>query len=210
MNKEEIIKTVNAIKNTPIAPQKEKLTENSSGKKYKNLARYNAMLDNITFGMHTNTTIKLYGVEWKLRLLSYQEVIDIKISANQEAKLHEIFDDFFLNYHIMIKTVAKALTPSPFKTEGTAIFSEDDLRLINDNIILDIFKEYCHFADMATSRPTELTNEDVENIYNIVKKKPEILKELERSKLLAVTYYTLNYLSQTQKMLELGSNSSSS
>jgi len=210
MNKEEIISTVNAIKNTPIAPQKDKLIENSSGTKFNALAQYNAMLDNITIGAHTNITIKKYGIDWTMRLLTAEEEIHIKTFANKECKKHEIFDDFYHNFQIVVKTLAQVLTPSPFKTEGKAIFNEEDLKLIPYEILLDLYKEWCYFSDMATARPTDLTNEEMENIYNIAKKKPEVLKELERAKLLPTMSYILNYCNQLEKMLKSDLNNTNS
>lgn len=207
MEKSDIINSINKIKNNPIAEGKKEPVSNSSGTKHKDLMRYNALLDNITIGAHTTCDINYAGVDWKFRLLTAEEYVNIRIDINKSCRDNELFDDFFVNYNAMIKILSKALTPSPFKTEGKAIFSEDDLKLINYDVLEELYIQYLDFSNMATRKPAEFTAEEVEAFVNIAKKKPEALREFDRRKLLVTTNWFINYSKNLEQMLKSDSTS---
>lgn len=201
MNKQKIIDTINNIKNEPIAELKKNLVGNSSGTNFKGLMEYNAMLDNITIGIHTTTTIEFAGHEWKFRLLSAKELMTIKKEVIDIAKKEDWFDDINIHYHEMIKILTKALSPSPFKTDGKSIWNETDLEFINYDVLENLFKQYIHFNDIATRKPTEMPEDEINSMLEIVKKKQIPLTALDRKQLLIVANYYM-HLSQTQaKML---------
>ena len=206
MDKQKVIDAVNNICNVPIADLKKDLVENSSGTNFKALAQYNAMLDNITIGAQTTTTINYAGIDWTLRLLTAEEYVKIRIEMNNECKKHECFDDFFTHYNGMTKILAKALTPSPFKTEGKALFTEADLRLMNYDVLDALYIQYIEFTQLATQKPTEFTAEEVDAMVTIAKKKPELLREYARPKLLQTALWFLNSSLQLEKMLKLDTN----
>lgn len=202
MDKKTIIDSLNAIKNVPIAPQKKDLVENSSGTSHRALMQYNAILDNITIGAHTTTVISYAGIDFTFRLLTAEEYINIRIAINKECKTNELFDDFFISYHAMIKVLSKANTPSPFKTEGKAMFTEDDLKLFNFDVLEAIYIQYLDFVQLATQKPVDFTNEEVEAMVTIARKKSEALREFERPKLLTTALYLLNYSKHLETMLK--------
>ncbi len=208
MDKTELIKSINEIKNIPIAPLKDKLTDNSDNNKFMDLMQYNVMLDNITIGIHTKTTIKYAGIEWNLRLLSAEEYINIRKSIIEQCKKEDLFDDWYSYYLAIIKFLEKALTSSPFKTDG--MFNEVDLKTIHFDVLEEIYKQYLHFVNIATKKPDEMTDAEVEAFINIAKKKPEVLREYERPKLLTTALWFLNYSQQLEKMLKLDTNNSPS
>lgn len=200
MDKQKIIDAANNIKNEPLADLKKNVVENSSGTNYKGLMQYNAMLDNITIGAHTTTTIEFAGIEWRLRLLTASELVTIKKEVNQVAKDEDWWDEINLHYNTMIKILSKALSPSPFKTEGKAILSEEDLKLINYDVLENLYRQYIHFNDIATQKPTEMSQEEIEEAFEIVKKKPVQLKDLDWRRLLIMASYGMTCLRNQEKM----------
>lgn len=210
--KREIIETLNKVKNTPIAPLKNNVFENANANStdYKALQQYNAMLDNITIGAHTNKTIEYAGIEWRLRLLTANEYVEIRKEVERECKKEEIFSDYFIAYHTMKKILSKALTPSPFKTEGKGIFSEDDLSYVNYDVLEAIYIQYIDFVGVATQKPTEMTDEEIEAIYKVAEKKRIVLRELERPKLEAILNYAMNYSQVMEKIQKSATSNSSS
>lgn len=204
--KKEVIDALNEIQNTPIADLKKDLVGNSSGTNHKGLMQYNALLDNITIGAHTNKTINYAGLDFKLRLLTAEEYIGIRMEVDKLCKEKDMFVDYYIIYNLMIKILAKALTPSPFKTEGEAILSEEDLRQINYDVLEEIYAQYLDFVGMATRKPVDYSPEEVEALYEIVKKNIPLLRELERPKLLAVTAYSINYSAALEKIAKSDSS----
>ncbi len=201
-SKSDVIKSLNEIKNAPIHKLKDDVVENSSGTNYIALAQYNAILDNITIGAHTNTTIIFADIEWKLRLLTSHEYIEIKKDVINQAKKDDLFDDWYTYYLLFHKILAKALTPSPFKLEGKAIFSEEDLKLINYDILEEVYKKYLHFVSLTTKKVEEFTEEEIQALINVVKKNPEILMDLDRGRLLTMSKYFLNYSLNLEKIIK--------
>jgi hypothetical protein len=201
-SKSEVIEDLKQIKNVPIAPLKDKPLENSSGDKYVALTQYNAMLDNITLGAHTTTTVEFAGIEWKMRLITSEEYADIRIASTALMKEKQLFDDWYSNYLLILKTLAKALSPTPFKTEGKAIFSEEDLKQIPFEVIEELYKRYMHFRELATKKVEDFTEEEIQLLIETVKKKPEALTEFGRSPLLIVSRYFLDYSARLEKMLK--------
>lgn len=200
MNKQDIIDSINKITNEPISSLKKDVYNNTNGDNFKSLLNYNAMLDNITIGAHTTTTIEFAGIEWKLRLLTAEEIINIKKEVLKLAKSEDWYDDVNIHYLTMIKVLSKALSPSPFKIEGKAIFSENDLKLINYDVLENIYRQYIHFNDMATRKPTDMSDEQIQDLLELVKKKHIPLMDLDRKQLLIIANYYMN-LSQTQAQM---------
>lgn len=214
IDKKKIIEAINSYKNTPIAPQKSNVLENTSATHYKDLMQYNAMLDNITIGPHTNITINHAGVDWTFRLLTAEEYVTIRMEVEKECKEKEFFSDYFIAFNHMRKFLARALTPSPFKREGEfkgkPVFTEEDLRHVNFDILESLYIQYLDFVNMATKKPTELEDEEIQALWRIVVKKPEALRELERPKLHAIALYGINYSRLLEKTLESDTSNSSS
>jgi hypothetical protein len=203
MNKQEVLDTIKNIKNTPIAPQKKDLHSNSNGTNHKALMRYNAMLDNITIGAHSRKTFSLNGIEWDFRLLTASEQNAIRKEVILMAKKDDCFEDFNLQYLEMVKIVTKALSPSPFKE----VWSEEDVGMIPYAMLEELFKEYIDFDSLAMTKPSDLPIDEVEALIEIIKKKPEALRELERKKLLATNIYLLNYCKQLEKITKSATSS---
>ena len=102
--------------------------------------------------------------------------------------------------HKFIKILYLANTDSPFKLESN--LSEKDLKLVNYDILEEVYKQYIDFVNQATKKPIEFTDEEVEAFVKIAKKKPELLREYARPKLLTTTLWYLNYSLHLEKMLE--------
>ncbi len=200
MDKNKLIESMNEFKNTPIAPLKSKLTDNSDPDKFDALMTYNAMLDNITIGSHTRTTISYAGNDWDLRLLTSEEYINIRKDIVKQCKQEELFDEWYTNYLIIIKFLDKAQSSNPFKTDGK--FNESQLKLIHYDILEEVYHRYLHWQDMALSKPTEMPEAEIEGIINIAKKKPEVLKEYGRPQLWTTAIWFMNYSQRLEKMLE--------
>lgn len=205
-NKEEIIEQLKALKNIPLGEQKKNPFENADPDKHKMLMQYNIMLDNITIGFHTTTTIEYAGIEWTFRLLSAKEFTDIRLQIDKKCKDEDTFADYYILYHLMVKILAKAMTPSPLKTTGKTIFSEEDLSYLPYDILHSLYVQYLDFVNSATKKPTEFTDEEVEEMINIAKKKPELLREYERPKLLKTALWFMNYSKHLEKMLKSDTN----
>ena len=201
-SKADIINTINEMHKIPLNDLKKDPVGNASGTNHKALMQYNAMLDNITIGAGTSTKIELAGYEWQLRLLTADEYVNMRLDTIQVAKEKECFDEWYLYYLEAIKTLAIALTPSPFKTEGKTIFTEEDLKMVNLDILLELYKRYIYFVQMATKTAEEFTEEEAQALIEIVKKKPEVLNELNRKQSLLLNRYLLNYSQNLEKMLK--------
>ncbi len=201
MDKTKVIETLNEIKNTPIAPQKSKLTDNSDNDKYHELMTYNAMLDNITIGAHTNTTINYQGIDWTLRILTFEESVNIRKEIYNECKNDQIWEKWYADSLEIRKVIALALTPSPFKIKDKAMFTEKDLLKIPYDVLEGLYTRYMHFVHMALQKPEDMTQEQIDACINIAKKKPEALREFDRPTLLRTAIWFLNYSQQLEKML---------
>lgn len=200
-DKNEIIKTVNEIKKTKLADLKSNPVENSSGTNHRALMTYNAMLDNITISTGTKTDIECAGITWTLRLLNTDEFINIRKEVIKECKAEQLFDEWYSSYLTVIKTIAQALTPNPFKIEGKALFNLNDLKQVNYDVLMELYKRYIDFVDMATKKAEEFTDEELEALKEIIKKKPEVYTEFDRRQFLILMKYYPNYCAQLEKML---------
>lgn len=212
-DKQETINAINSIKNTPIAPQKNDLLANAGltdPKDSQALMAYNAMLDNITIGPHTNTTIDLAGYKWVFRLLTAEEYVNMRMEVEKECRKNEIFDDYFVAYATMTKTLSLAMSPSPFKTEGKDVFSEEDLRLVNFDLLETLYSQYVAFVQVATRKPTNMSDEEILALWSMYQKKPEALKGLEPWKLETMFHYVANCLLVLEKIQKSDTSSSSS
>lgn len=208
-NKQDIIDKVNNIVNAPIAElKKSNLMENADPTKFDALMQYNAMLDHITIGAHTSTTINYAGIDWKLRLLTSEEDIQIKLDIAKELESKKVFEDFYSNYLIVLKVIAKALTPSPFKSDGagTVGLSEKDLAMVHWDVLEQVYIKYIDFVAMATKKVASFSPEEIELLINVVKKKPASLQDLDRMRLLAVAQYLRNYSEKLEAMLKIDSS----
>jgi hypothetical protein len=183
-SKKEIIEK---LKNNSFASFKQKPVENSSGDKHRALMRYNAMLDNVAIGAHTQTTVNIAGIDWDFRLLTGKEQNAIRKEVLNQLKAEDCFEDFNLQFWTMVKIVTKSLSPSPFKTEGKEIWTEEDIANLPDGLIETLYITYIDFDSLSTQRPTELSYDEVEAMVDVVKKKPEELKKLGRWRLLATS-----------------------
>lgn len=209
MNKDEIIKKVNEIKNISIADQKKDVFNNADhdGKAHKALLQYNALLDNVTFGAHSNKTFHYLGVDWTIRLLTGEEQNDIKKDVIATAKKDDCFEDFNLNYLTVVKFVTRALSPSPFKTEESkTIWSEADVKGICYGIAEEIYKEYIDFDLISTRKAEEFTQAEIEEMIEFIRKKPDLLRDLERPKYYAVIKYLMNYSKHLESLLKPDTN----
>ena len=205
--KDEIIKQVTESYSDPIAPKKKDTFNNADAGKHKELMQYNAILDHIRIGAHTKTTISRYGRDWVFRLLSADEQDKMQMDVQKQAKFDECFEDVHLNYLLFRKTLALALSPSPFKTtgkddKGDEILTEDDMKHLPMTVLESLFKEYMHFVHMALVEVENLTEEEAVTLIETIKKKPEVLKELNRLQSLTALHYYRNcvqLLEETKK-----------
>jgi len=207
-NKADIIKAVNEFTNTPIAPlKKENLMEVTGGAgTFDGLMQYEAMLDNITIGAHTNKVINYAGIDWTLRLLTAEEYVNIRIDVEKATIEAKIFSDYYIAFLTMKKVLARALTPNPFKIEGKGIFTEDDLRHVNFDVLEGLYIQYIEFVTMATRKPTEYSDEEIQAAFEICVKKPEASTGYERPRLQAILLYALNCYKLQAKMLKSDMN----
>ncbi len=203
-SKQEIIAK---LKNNSIAAGKKNPVANSSGLEHKALMRYNAMLDNIAIGAHTQVTNTIAGIDWTQRLLTGNEQRKIRMEVLEQAKEDDCFEDFNLNFLTMVKIVTKSLSPSPFKTEGKEIWSEEDIANLPDGLIETLYLTYIDFDALSTQRPTEIPMDEVEAIINIVKKKPGELSGLGRWKLLAISRSLLESCNRLESIVKSATNS---
>jgi len=95
-----------------------------------------------------------------------------------------------------------ACTPSPFKTEGETLFVEEDLKLLAYDILIELFKRYVFFVHMATKKAEEFSEEELQALMSIVRKKPEVLMELDRRQSVYLNRYLLSYCVNLEKMLK--------
>jgi hypothetical protein len=200
--KEETIEALKSIKNKPIGELKKNPVANSSGTKFKALMQYNAMLDNISLGAHTVTEINYAGIDWSFRLLTAAEWIEIQLEVIASQKKKEIFDDFYHDYLIIRKVLNKASSPNPYKTEGKEIFSEEDLDMIPYDVLEELYLRYIDFIQLACRRVEEFSEDEVQDLIDVVKKKPEILRKYDRSRLLIVSKYLINYSQNLEKIVK--------
>lgn len=202
MDKASAIKMINEFQKKPIDDLKKDVLENASGQNYMDLLKWNAMLDHITIGANTSTTFEYAGIEWTLRLLTAQEYIDCRIAVDEICKELKNFSDYLIGYYNMIKILSIALTPSPFKKEGKTIFSEDDLKLINHDVLEMLYFQYMDFVNLAAKKPTLMSDEEIAGHFEMLKGKPELSMELEPLKLRPILFYAMKYfqaLEKTQK-----------
>lgn len=207
MSKQEII---DKLKNNSFATQKKDPVANSSGTKHRALMQYNAMLDNIAIGAHTQTTVNIANIDWTFRLLTGKEQTDIRKEVLNEAKKDECFEDFNITFLTMVKIVTRALSPSPFKTDGKEIWNEEDIAGLPYGLLETLYITYIDFDALSTQKPTELPMDEVEAIIDVVKKKPEELSGLGRWKLLAISRSLLESCNRLQEIVKSVSNSSTS
>jgi|ERR1700761_5776343 len=203
-SKGELIKSLNEIKQSPLAEFR-KTPTNLNQDNAAAAMQYNAMLDNITIGAGTTYEFEFAGIEWKLRLLTAREFVDIKIARVKAMKDESMFEDFYFNYLTYTKILAKAMTPNPFCPESKIdgiIFTEQDLSSINEDILEEVYRRYIHWVHMATKKVDEFTDEEIEALITIVKKKPEVLRELDRRQSLIVMVYLHKSLANMEKIVK--------
>lgn len=186
--------------NQKFADLKKDPLKNSSGESFNALMTYNAMLDNIRLGAHTFTTFDYADIEWKLRLLTSQEYIDLRLDIMKTMEEKKCFEEWYSYFLLIVKTLSIALTPSPFKKEGSTIFSEKDLLDIPYDVLDEIYRKYIFFVEMSTRDVKTFTEEEVAGLLEVIRKKLVPLKDLERSKLLAVTNYLWNSYERLEKI----------
>lgn len=207
-SKEDIIKQVNEKYSEPIAPKKKDTFKNADAGKHKALMQYKAMLDHIALGAHTKITITKYGRDWNFRLITADEQDKLGMDVQKQAKLDECFEDVHLSYLLFRKTLALALSPTPFKTEGKDdngddILGEDDLKYLPMTALESLFKEYINFVDMALVEAENLSEEEAVSLIELIKKKPRVLKELNRTQLLTALHYYRNCLQILEETAKL-------
>lgn len=212
MDKEEVIQSIlDAREKSKISNLKKDVIANADPDKIEALMLYNAMIDNINFGINTTTVINHEGVDWKLRLLGADELMEIRIEAAQQAEKRNFIENSYIELLLMKKILVKALSPSPFKTEPSkTVWSETDLGLIPHNILEGLFKKYIFFVDKSQTNPTELSEEEFQQILDLVKKNTDLSNGLDRPQLLAVTKYLLPYCASLEKMLSSATGNKSS
>lgn len=203
MNASEIIKKVNEIYSEPIQDKKKELVKNSdSTDSAIALKQYNAILDNITIGAHTKTTINYAGHNWVFRLLTAEEFVTINNEIIKMQSDESNWDEIYKNYLAMTKYLSRALTPSPYKTHNDVnILTEKDLKLLPYDLLKDLYIMYMDFVEMATVKPTDISEDELSTLLQVIKKNSGLLKELERPKLLKIANYLLNFL-QLQEMTQ--------
>lgn len=202
MDKQSAIKMINEFQKKPIEDLKNDLMENASGTNYMDLMKWNAMLDHITIGANTSTTFEYAGIEWTLRLLTAQEYIDCRIETDNICEKLKNFSDYIIGYHNMIGILSRALTPSPFKKEGKAIFSIDELKLVNHDVLEVLYFQYMDFVTLAAKKPTLMSDEEIAGHFEILKGKPELSMELEPLKLRQTLFYAMKYCQALEKTQE--------
>jgi len=201
MNNNEIVKTLNEISTKPLAELKSASARNTSNEKELDaLLQYNAIMDNVTIGPGTTTDIEIAGLKLTYRLLTAKEFIDARVEAINACRDVEVFDDWHMSYQLMIKILAKALTPSPFKLGGRDVPKESDIELLTYDILQELYKRYMFFNDKATKQAEEFTEEEVQSLLSIVRKKPEVLADLDRVQLLIMSKYLLSYSQNLEKI----------
>lgn len=208
--KEELLKQLN-VEHTNIMGQRDHLITNSTGSKINGLIKYNAILDNITFGVNSRKTIKINGIELKIRPLSAEEEVEIEYEVLAKCDEHKRYEAIFKNYEWTRRYIAKALTPTPFKTEGESdgkpILNSEDLKhltLVNLTIIAEEIKQ---FGEMAALSLTQLSNDELIDVIEVLKKNPQEKYTLEVWKHHAVSDWLLNYYVITEQMLASDSRS---
>ncbi len=204
MSKQEIIEK---LKNNSLASQKKDPVSNSSGTKHRALMRYNAMLDNIAIGAHSQTTISIANIDWVFRLLTSSEQNEIRKDVLKQAKKDDCFEDFNIQYWTFVKIVTKSLSPSPFKTEGKEIWTEEDITNLPHGLLETLYISYIDFDALSTQKPTDLPIDEVEAIVEVVKKKPEELSGLGRWKLLATARFLLDSCNRLESIVKSATNS---
>lgn len=202
--KQEII---DKLKNNPLATQKKDPSANSSGIKHRALMRYNVMLDNIAIGAHTQTTVNIAGIDWTLRLLTSGEQNEIRKEVLKQAKKDDCFEDFNILFWTYVKIITRSLSPSPFKTDGKEIWTEEDMTNLPDGLLETLYLTYIDFDALATQKPTDLPIEEVEAIIEVVKKKPEELNGLGRWRLLATAKFLQASCNRLESIVKSASSS---
>jgi len=201
MDKNKIIQKVNEIYSEPIAKSKENCVANSDGHNYSDLLSYNILLDNIAFGCNTKYNFEYQGITWTFRPLTAEESISIYLETHKQQKKDDVWDDFYHLYLVILKTLALALSPHPFKLgkdhEGndlpnSSVFTENDLKKIPFNILQELYRHYTHFLAQATKNPEEYTNDELQVLLDTIKKNSIPLRDLERRQLLMIATYGMH------------------
>ena len=210
---EDIVVTQDAI-----APKKIKPTDHAQYNKVNELTEYDAMLDNVTYGPHSKTTINYLGVDWSFRLLSTEEEIQIKYEVDaicgQDLKNGVSPNSFRYELEEATRTVHLALSPNPFHTEDnpgqTKVYSLSQIRKIHKDVLLNLLRQYQVFVAKATQNPEELNIEQIEGYIATAKKHPEALMEFDYFTSLAVKRYLIAYSLELEKKINSAINSSAS
>ena len=110
-------------------------------------------------------------------------------------------DEFYLDYLDAIKTLAKASTPNPFKSTGKGVWEEKDFKLLVLPVLGELYNRYLHFVDMAVETGETLTEGELNQIIDFVKKKNQVLTTYDRRKLLIAANYWKTYSERLELML---------
>ncbi len=199
-NKQEIVDALNNIKNDNFTRLKKNVKDNCDEKNREALLQYSAILDNVTIGAHTKTPINYAGLDLNFRLLTAEEQIAIEKSIIEIQRTEGLFEQFYADYLRIVKILTKALTPSPFKEDGEEILQERDIKLLTLDVLEELYKRYMHFVSLAHKKVQDFTDEEIEDLVELVKKNPEVLISLDRSRLLIVSKYFLTYCVNLEKI----------
>jgi len=169
------------------------------------LIQYNPMLDNIRIGAFTSSTFDFEGISWKLRLLSSEEHADLRLEVLKIMTENNCFEKWYVDYLVAIKFLARAATPSPYKTDE-APFKEKDLKQLSMSTLIQLYLYYVSFEAIATKSPDALTKQETEDLILLLKKKSLRLEDLERSSLLTAAKYYSSLCEHLEKTLSEGSS----
>jgi hypothetical protein len=211
MKKSDLINVINEKTREPINELKKEIVGNSDGHNYLELNAYNALLDNISFGCHTKHEVEYMGHVWKMRPLSAEELVKVELETQKLQKENDAWSDFYRSYLIFTKTLALALSPSPFKIGKDAngqdlkdsdVLTENDLKKLPFELLSELYKQYLHFINTASNKDViDYTDEELHLLLDTVKKNSIPLTALERRNLLIIADYGMSCSRQLERML---------
>ena len=197
-----------------IAPKRIKPTAHASYDQVDNLSLYDAILDNLAFGVKTKTTIKYCGVDWTFRMLGNEEEQSINYQVSKmmgdDIKNGIATDKFRYQIEEAVRTIHLALSPTPFYTKNNAgedkVYDIAQIRLIPKDILINLLSLYRVFVQKATQDPEELTVEQIEAVLQMAKGKPEVLLALDYNQYVALTRYLMNYSQALEQKIQSALN----
>lgn len=192
--------------------KKDDLAENAIGIGMTKLAKYNKILDHISKGPHTKIDFIYDNLEWTFRLITADEFANIHkehyllLQQNVDVVEKVGSDVWFIK-----KVLSLAMSESPFKTEDVAylscfgvkvnynneqfssILTAEDLGSLPWDYLEDLYKHYIYYTTVINKAIEQYDEQEIKELIDIIKKKPELMKDLELMKLRAVTDYLLKY-----------------